>query len=114
MINAAFVKKKKKKKKKKHDYKVIIRFSCTVYTLDLTAMPRVAKGSLFSTNSFIDSRTGCQAVEPGSRFKPRHFLLGATGTRVFFSLKFPPQPKETIKPPIESIAVRIKLNHNKK
>ena len=49
-INAAFV---KKKKEKKHDYKAI-RFSCMVYKLDLTAIPRVAKGSLFRNSSLID------------------------------------------------------------
>lgn len=48
VINAAIV---KKKKEKKHDYKVIIRFSCMVYKLDQTAIPRASKGSIFSTHN---------------------------------------------------------------
>lgn len=51
MINAAIV---KRKKEKKHDYKVIIRFSCMVYKLDLTAIPRASKESIFNTNRVID------------------------------------------------------------
>lgn len=58
MINAAFV---KKKKEKKHDHKVIIRFSCMVYKLDLTAIPGFAKGSIFNTNSLIDIVPGLSA-----------------------------------------------------
>lgn len=60
VMNVAFV---KKKKEKKHDYTAIIRLSCTVYKLDLTAIPRVAKGRLFSTSSFID------IVELGARLQ---------------------------------------------
>ena len=101
-INAAFV---KKKKEKKHDYKAI-RFSCMVYKLDLTAIPRVAKGSLFRTSNLIDIvELGAKLRSPtpysnqGSSFQESYELL---------SLKFPQQQNETIKASAQSVTVMIK------